>query len=148
LWGFIDGAMNGADRNDLGVIEGAGDLEVMELRVGDCFNLAAGDENAVEVDEVEAVPCTEPHENEVYVVTNYTGTDSYPGEQAIWEFADQFCLTAFETFVGMPYQDSLLDFGYFYPSREGWDEDDRGITCVVYDYNGAMLTGSMRGSAR
>lgn len=149
LWGLINGAINGADRNDLGVIEEAGDLAVMDLRIGDCFNLPAGTENDIEIDEVEAVPCTDTHENEVYVVTNYAGSGSYPGEQAIWDFADQFCLTAFETFVGMPYQDSLLDFGYFYPSREGWeDEDDRGVTCVVYDFNGAMLTGSMRGAAR
>ena len=148
VWGFIDGALNGADRNDLGAISEAGDLAVMDLRVGDCFNLPAGSEDDIEVDEVEAVPCHDQHENEVYVITNYTGAENYPGEIAIWEFADQFCLTAFETFVAMPYEDSLLDFGYFYPSREGWEDDDRGITCVVYDYNGAMLTGSMRGAAR
>jgi hypothetical protein len=149
VWGFIDGAVNGADRNDLGVIEEGGDLAVMDLQVGDCFDLPAGTESDIEIDEVEAVPCADSHENEVYVVTNYTGSESYPGEGAIWDFADQFCLTAFETFVGMSYEDSLLDFGYFYPSREGWEEeDDRGVTCVVYDYNGGMLTGSMRGAAR
>ena len=149
VWGFIDGVVNSADRSDSGVIESAGDLAVMDLRIGDCFNLPPGTEDDVEIEEVEAVPCGQAHENEVYVVTNYSGSETWPGELAIWDFADQFCLTAFETFVGVPYEDSLLDFGYFYPSVEGWEEeDDRGVTCVVYDYNGAMLTGSMRGAAR
>lgn len=147
-WGAINGAVNGADRNDAGVIEEAGDLEVLDLRVGDCFNLPSGTEDEVEINKVEAVPCNEGHENEVYVVTNYVASSSYPGETEIWDFADQFCLTAFDTFVGMAYEDSLLDFGYFYPSSEGWDDGDHGVTCVLYDLNGGMLTGSMRGAAR
>jgi len=146
VWGAIDGAVNGADRNDSGIISEAGDLEVTELRAGDCFNLPEGTADNEEIQEVEAVPCTDLHENEVYVVTNYVASDSFPGEPALWDFADQFCLTAFETYVSAAYEDSVLDFGYFYPSREGWEDGDHAVTCVLYDYNGVMLTGSMRGS--
>ena len=145
-WGAIDGAFNGADRSDSGVISEAGDLEVTELQAGDCFDLPAGTEDEVEIQEVEALPCADAHENEVYVVTNYVASDSFPGEVAIWEFADQFCLTAFETYVGMSYEDSILDFGYFYPSREGWADGDHEVTCVLYDFNGGNLTGSMKGA--
>ena len=149
VWGFLDGAINSADRSDAGAIVEAGDLEVIELRAGDCFDLPAGTEDDQEVMEVEAIPCNEVHENEVYVVTNYVpGGSSYPGELAIWDFADQFCLTAFDTYVGLAYEDSVLDFGYFYPNREGWEDGDHEITCVLYDFGGAMLTGSMRGAAR
>ncbi len=148
VWGFVDGAINGADRDDSGSVVKAGDLEVTELEVGDCFDLPAGSENDVEVLEVEAIPCSEAHDNEVYVVTNYVAGEDYPGELAIWDFADDFCLTAFDTFVGLAYEDSLLDFGYFYPSPEGWSEGDQEIACVLYDINGAPLTGSMRGAAR
>jgi len=147
-WGFIDGALNGADRNDSGVIAEAGDLEVNELRVGDCFDLPSGTEDDTEIMEVEAIPCGEAHQNEVYVVTNYGGSDSYPGEAAVWDYADQFCLSAFNTFVGMAYEDSTLDFGYFYPSPDGWADGDTEIACVLYDYTGAPLAGSMRGAAR
>jgi hypothetical protein len=147
-WGFIDGALNGADRNDSGVIVEAGDLDVTELRTGDCFNLPPGTDDETEILDVEAIPCSEAHENEVFVVTNYVASNSYPGGFELFDFADQFCLTAFDTFVGMAYEDSLLDFGYFYPSEEGWAEGDKAITCVLYDLNGANLTGSMRGTAR
>jgi hypothetical protein len=147
-WGFIDGAFNGADRNDSGVVVEAGDMEVTDLRAGDCFNLPGGSEDSVEVQDVEAIPCGEQHENEVYVVTNYTASDSFPGEPAIWDFADQFCLTAFDTFVSIAWEDSSLDFGYFYPSEEGWADGDHAITCVLFDFEGAPLTGSMRGAAR
>lgn len=145
-WGFIDGAVNGADRDDSGVIVETGDLEVTELRAGDCFNLPPGTEDDEEILEVEAVPCSEAHENEVYVITNYVAADSYPGDVALWDFADQFCVTAFDTYVGMAYEESLLDFGYFYPNRDGWADGDKEITCVLYDFNGTMLTGSMKGS--
>lgn len=147
-WGFLDGAVNGADRNDSGVVVEAGDLEVTELRPGDCFNLPAGTEDDAEIMEVEAVPCSETHENEVYVVTNYVAGDSYPGDVALWDFADQFCVTAFDTYVGMAYEESLLDFGYFYPNEDGWAEGDQAVTCVLYDFNGATLSGSMKGAAR
>lgn len=147
-WGFINGALNGAERNDSGVVVEAGDLEVTELRAGDCFNLPAGTEDDVEITDVEAIPCSDAHENEVFVVSNYVASDSYPGNAAIWDFADQFCVTAFDTFVGTAYEESGLDFGYFYPSEEGWAEGDKAVTCVLYDLYGAQLTGSMRGSQR
>jgi hypothetical protein len=145
-WGAIDGAVNGADRSDSGVISEAGDLEVTELRAGDCFNIPAEVADEEEIQEVEAVPCADLHENEVFVVSNYVAADFFPGEAAIWDFADQFCLTAFETYVSAVYLDSALEFGYFYPSREGWADGDHAITCVLYDFTGDMLTGSMRGS--
>ena len=147
-WGFIDGALNSAERADSGVIVEAGDLEVTELRAGDCFNMAPGTENDTEITDVEAIPCDQPHENEVYVTTNYVASDAFPGESALWDFADDFCLTAFDTFVSIAWEDSALDFGYFYPSSEGWADGDHTITCVLYDFNGASLTGSMRGAAR
>ncbi len=147
-WGFIDGAVNGADRDDSGVIAEAGELLVTDLRAGDCFDMPAGSEDSVEVLDVEAVPCSEPHENEVYVVTNYTASDSFPAIEAIWDYADQFCLTAFDTFVSIAWEDSSLQFGYFYPSEEGWADGDQAITCVLYDLNGLPLIGSMRGAAR
>lgn len=147
-WGIIDGALIGADRNDSGAIVKAGDLDVTELQAGDCFDMPAGSESATDITEVKAIPCSDAHENEVYVATNYLSSDGYPGEAAMWEYADQFCVTAFDTFVSTAYEDSLLDFGYFYPSEEGWAQGDQAITCVLYDFNGALLTGSMRGTAR
>jgi hypothetical protein len=147
-WGIIDGALIGADRNDSGAIVKAGDLDVTELQAGDCFDMPAGSETATDITEVKAIPCSDAHENEVYVATNYLSSDGYPGEAAMWEYADQFCVTAFDTFVSTSYEDSLLDFGYFYPSEEGWAQGDQAITCVLYDFNGALLTGSMRGTAR
>ena len=51
-WGFIDGAVNGADRDGSGVVVEAGDMEVTELRAGDCFNLPAGTEDDTEIMEV------------------------------------------------------------------------------------------------
>lgn len=147
-WGFIDNRLNGADRGDSGAVVDAGDLTVTDLRAGDCFDLPDGIEGDEDIMEVRAVPCAEPHENEVYVVTNYPGSGSYPGDVAIFEFADEFCLTAFDTYAGIDYESSVLDFGYLYPNRDGWAEGDYEITCVLYDMYGNELVGSMRGAGR
>lgn len=145
-WGLIDRAVNSAERDDTGVVVGQGDMAVTDLQVGDCFDFAdAGDDY---VEEVRAVPCSEPHANETYVVTNYPGGKDYPGEPAIFEWADQSCLSAFSAYVGKAYEDSALEFGYFYPDADGWEQGDHGITCVLYDVGGSRLTGSVRDSGR
>ncbi len=145
-WGFLSRTLNSAERDATGVVIEAGDLAVTDLQVGDCFDL---DPDEVFVEEVRAIPCAEPHLNETYSVTHYPGSGGpYPGEPAIFEWADQTCYTAFSDYVGIAYEDSLLDFGYFYPDTEGWEQGDNGITCVLYELDGRLLRGSMRGSGR
>ena len=66
------------ERDEAGFIVGGGDLNVFSVRVGDCF----GDDSAgrSEITEVEGIPCTDPHDNEVYAVFDI-GLVSYPGEE-------------------------------------------------------------------
>jgi hypothetical protein len=41
--------------------------------------------------------------------------------------ADELCAAEFESFVGLPYEESVLYLTYLTPTREGWSEGDREV---------------------
>lgn len=124
-------------------ITSAGTADVFSLKVGDCFDDESGDE----ITDVPGVPCAEPHDNEVYHSFEMPEGD-YPGAAAIDAAAEEECVGAFESFVGLPYQESVLGIGPITPTEAGWDEaDDREVLCIVYDVE-AQTEGSLAGAAR
>jgi hypothetical protein len=136
-----------ADRNADGAIISEGQIDAFNIHVGDCFNDAAstGDEY-YELSNVAGVPCTQPHDNEVYAVFDVS-VESFPGEEAMSELAFDSCLKRFELFVGTDYQSSSLDIMTLYPTSASWVRDDREVICAVYDMNLAKLEGSVAGLA-
>lgn len=145
---FLFTSLDDASRDDTGEIVGGGDLDVMALRVGDCFD------DAEEVEEVlfdvAAVPCSEPHDNEVFSVQTVSGelnTDNFPGQTVLQEYAYEVCSgPVFDTFVGTPYLDSVLEVFTITPTGESWDEGDREFVCALYRLDFAKLTGSAQDS--
>lgn len=121
----------------------AGTADVFSLRLGDCFN----DTTDEEISDVPAVPCAEPHDNEVY--HSFLMPDGeFPGQAAIDAAVEETCLNEFESFVGMAYDVSTLDIFPLTPTEQGWDElADREIICTVYDPAG-QTSGSLKGAAR
>lgn len=127
-----------ADTNE---VQSAGEADVFTMAIGDCLN----DQDADEVESVPAVPCSEPHDFETYYAFDLVG-DEYLGEEEILAQADQGCYDAFPAFVGISYEESVLDFSYFYPTEESWASADREIMCIIYD--ATPNTGTLAGAAR
>jgi hypothetical protein len=141
----ILGACGGAKRDDSGRIVDGGDLDVFTTQIGDCFQDVSDD--AAEVANVSAVPCSQAHDNEVFFIFVLT-SDAFPGEESVEQTASEGCLPAFETYVGAAYEDSRLDYSWLTPTQRSWDEkDDREIVCILFDANFDRLTGSMKGKA-
>lgn len=113
------------------------------LEVGDCFN----EQSDEVVTDVPTVPCTDAHDYEVYA--NITiDRDTYPGDDEVSKLADQGCLAPFTTYVGVAFENSTLDYSYYTPTLQGWtNQDDRGVTCIVFDPAG-KTTGTLLASAR
>ena len=129
----------------LGLVVAACSGNVFDLAVGDCFD--DGDmsvEGVEEVGEVPMVECSEPHDNEVYAVVGIDG-DRFPGEIAMRTEADEVCLDAFEGFVGLDYQTSVLDFGWLVPTAETWDAGDRVVACFIYRMDLEKVAGTLQG---
>ncbi len=59
-----------------------------------------------------------------------------PGQDAIFEQAEELCITEFERFVGLPYEESALDIDISTPSERTWREDDRLVICAIFDPDG------------
>jgi hypothetical protein len=130
---------------------------VDEIAIGDCFNLP----EETEFYEVDPIDCAELHEVEVFslidlslVSTEFSSVASYPGDDAVYETAYDACWDDFASYVGFPYEDSVLWMDAFTPTLEGWNEvDDRIVNCVVFEVNAdaseiVMSSGSLRGAGR
>lgn len=134
-----------AKRDDSGAITDAGDLSSLELRVGDCFDLK--DATAEYIGDVDARPCAETHEYEVFLVQDMPDGD-FPSEATFDSYVADACLPAFATFVGLAYEQSELEIFYLVPSEDSWSEGDRAVMCAVYHPRIDELTGSLKGSGR
>jgi hypothetical protein len=123
---------------------GAEEVDVFDLKVGDC--LADSTPGGEEVSSVQFVPCSEPHSEEIYAAVTLPEGD-FPGTEAMNAQADEWCAAEFESFVGLPYEESVLYLTYLTPTRESWSEGDREVVCSVYD-PAAEVSGSLRGVKR
>jgi Septum formation len=107
------------------------------LEVGDCITSSET-----------KVDCTKPHDGEVTLVTSYVAdsTAPYPGNDALNAFVDQTCNAAFTSYVGVPFDESMHTYGYYYPNPGAdWDGGDREIVCTVTNEDNTPLTGSLKG---
>ena len=141
----IFGITTVAKRNEAGEVTAAGSVGAFEVRVGDCFNDEAFESS--EISEIPAVPCSEPHDNEVYAAFDLTG--DWPGAEKVAENANEGCLDRFPAAIGKGYEDSVLDYTTIEPTEESWKQvDDREVLCVAYHMEYEKLTGTVRGSGR
>lgn len=134
-----------ANRDGSGEIVGGGDLDVATLQPGDCFDAPDSDV----VFDVQAVPCSEAHDNEVFAVGSVGSTfgENWPGLTALDDHAYEACTgSQFATYVGTSYVESSLGVFTLTPTDESWEEGDRGFICAIYSLDFAPLTRSVRDS--
>ncbi|MDA0351783.1 MAG: septum formation family protein [Chloroflexi bacterium] len=124
------------------VLGACGDGNVFSLKVGDCFeNPGTG----VEVSNVTTTDCGEPHGVEVYGLFDLPDGD-FPGAAVVEDAAIEGCLSRFEPYVGRDFDSSALDISWLYPTPDSWDQGDQEIVCILRDFGGDPLTGSMKDS--
>jgi hypothetical protein len=126
-----------------GEITASAEADVFSLQVGDCLDLAAAASTTGEVESLPTVPCTDPHDGEVYAETDLTG-DTYPAD--LETQAQEFCYAAFAPFVGLSYEESTIDFTTLSPTSTSWDQGDRGVQCILQTTDG-QVTGTLEGAA-
>jgi hypothetical protein len=133
-----------------GEITAPAEADAFEIALGDCIDLGAldgygeaaeGDEFEVEV--VPVVPCADEHTGEVYAELVMEG-DKYPGDKAVSKRFDEWCHDEFETFVGVPFDDSAYSYTGFYPTKDTWRQlGDRTLQCIVTSEE--PVTGTLKG---
>jgi hypothetical protein len=131
------------ERNDEGEVTEGGDADVLSLNVGDCISDSG---TATTVGSLPVVPCDEPHDSEVYFSYMIPG-DEIPAEAEMNQIISEQCTSAFETFIGMPYEQSVLDYTSLFPTAGSWDQGDREVLCMAVDPAGDV-TGTLEGVNR
>jgi len=111
-------------------------LTADQLVPGDCL---AGSNMALDTsdpwpDTVAAVPCTQPHEAEVFFVGNAwpESQAAYPGDDAISNQGNARCTSAFDAYDGLASSSSEFTFTFIAPDNTTWPSGDRLLVCVAY----------------
>ena len=134
-------------RDEEGNITEGGDVGVFALESGDCFDQPPDGNIA----EVAAVPCAEPHDNEVFAKFDMDGGDDapYPGDEAVQAASEECIGSLFEDYVGIDYQSSRFGVFPITPTQDTWESElnDREIICTANTVDGTKITGSVAGTA-
>ena len=113
------------------------------MKVGQCVQLPTGDN----ITDLETTDCSALHDAEVFHLTQVT-EDERPSDSELEDIGGDACLAAFEGYVGIPFEESELDYTILYPSPGSWEQGDREIICFIISGDGTdtQLAGSMRGA--
>lgn len=114
-----------------------GKVSVDRVQTGDCIKTLS--ESDV-VYRMPVVPCTQPHQGEVYGEFELTRGD-YPGDAAIENEASSQCGTLLERYAPQAV-DFAGDMFYLYPRSTDWRRGDRTVTCIAY--SDPAVTGSLK----
>ncbi|MBW8172591.1 septum formation family protein [Ornithinimicrobium sp. Arc0846-15] len=109
--------------------------------IGDCMDYAG---LTGEVSELPTLDCTEAHDAQVIHKFDLPDGD-FPTEDEYVAALEAECLPAFESFVGVSYEESSLFISDLSPQEEGWDAGDRETICIAYTED-ADVTESFEGS--
>lgn len=125
-------------RNDRGEIIESGGLGAFAMQIGDCVQVPV----ASQVESLEAVPCTEPHDAQVYAKFDVGEDDKYV-KSSVDDQADEGCYERWRSAIGTVYEDDMeLDIELLTPTSESWSGGDREVVCMVVSIDGAPLRGS------
>lgn len=118
--------------------------DFFNLKPGDCFDINEAGSGALLYPS-----CEPPHLYEAYSVFSMPGEATFPGDDAVDDFAYTSCLDAFTAFVGSTYSQSSFEFEWIKPSKGTWETmSDREILCSVTPSDGVATTGSAKDSRR
>ncbi|WP_232662254.1 DUF4190 domain-containing protein [Pseudonocardia sp. TRM90224] len=112
------------------------------MQVSQCVKDVNATEEAMEIQSLPIVPCTEPHAGEVFA-TFSAASGAYPGDAGFdtW-FAD--CSERLAGYSPSAASDPDTSISVVYPTAAAWARGNRQVTCVAIERSGTTTTGSIR----
>jgi len=95
------------------------------------------------------VDCAKPHDLEVFALVDDPAPRGakYPGRDLMDREANVACPPQFQSYVGVPFDESQLGVTFFVPVKATWEANSRRLLCTVSAKTG-KLTGSVKGTKR
>jgi Domain of unknown function (DUF4190)/Septum formation len=117
----------------------SGDVNVQRLAPGQCIN---GLKEGSAIRDLPAVPCTQPHEGEVFAVFDLPDGD-FPGDTEVAKLAEDGCVDRLETAAPKAADDPDVEIYFLHPTSSSWRLGDQGVACVAMSSKG-KVTGSIK----
>jgi hypothetical protein len=116
---------------------------VFALRPGQCFQNPPASQTVLGVTYVTVVPCSKPHNAQVFVQFTATGT-SYPGVESLKRQADTGCHARVKKNVQPSKIKNSMTLHYLYPLQSSWTSGHKDITCLIVAAKPNLKTSLMR----
>ena len=145
LLGMFALLQDGPQRDASGAIVEAGRVATNDRKPGDCFNgLGELGPGANSMFSIDAAPCAEAHQAEVFAVFELTGT-SYPGHRKVSDEAWARCRIELDRYSQHAAEDPSVRTYSFFPTEGAWNgrSHNREVICIIGN-PAQSRTGSMR----
>lgn len=93
---------------------------------------------------VTVVDCRVGHQEEVTSRTTLAGGTKWPGDAAVDAASEVKCRAAFESYVGIAYDDSRLELDSVTTDAAGWADGEHTLICLALDPANEHLTRTLR----
>lgn len=99
------------------------------MTVGGCYDVRKDEMSRA----AGLVSCDVKHDDEVFAVYELDADATYPESgSALFDAPFDGCVERFEDFVGIPYENSILEITPHVPTPGRWAAGDRRVWCLVY----------------
>jgi hypothetical protein len=124
--------------------EEVGTVSSDDLQIGNCVATLP---KTGTISTLDLVPCTKPHDGEVYSQYPFK-VASFPGASRADDLVTGHCQKWLPIWAGAPAGRTGYDLYYLVPTAGSWKAGDHTGTCILTDDNGAKLTGPSKGKGR
>jgi hypothetical protein len=131
-------AANGPQQTEAGGNGGGhGSVNVFDLRTGQCFHNPSAGETLFGVTYVSVLPCTVPHNAQVFVQFRAAGT-GYPGHTGLKQQADRGCRARLRGNIDHSKITGGMGLRFLFPQQASWGKGEHTITCFIVSTRRAM----------
>jgi Domain of unknown function (DUF4190)/Septum formation len=124
-------------QSSTGKITHRGDVGVFALATGDCFDNPT---NTQDIESVTALPCTQPHDSQVFAKFNLTGADNaYPAADALDKMADTGCNSRTGS-IDKAKATSDMTIRVLFPEQDAWADGQRTVSCLIVNPKPTLTT--------
>lgn len=116
-------------------------VSLADVAAGDCLVRIP----TANVDTLTSIPCSKPHRGEVFA-TFSVAVGPHPTRAEIKRSAERECTKRFESYFGIGFDQSVLDYYYLWPQPSAIDYDD-GVICTATE-GSKKTVGSLKNAKR
>jgi Septum formation/Domain of unknown function (DUF4190) len=133
----LAGSSTATRQSATGKITHRGDLGVFALVTGDCFDNPTNTQN---IESVTAIPCTQPHDSQVFAKFDLKGSDdAYPAPATLNKLADTGC-NARTGSIDKPKTTADMTIRVLFPEQDSWTDGQRTVSCLIVSSKRTVTT--------